>query len=58
MSEGNACTVPVKVKGRYIEITVALDEGATEQLPDEFPKATAASIAEDVDDLAVRMGWA
>ena len=57
-SGGSSCTVPVKVKGGYVEVTVRLDSGAAEQLPDEFPKATAASIAEDVNDLVVRMGWA
>jgi len=46
----NTCSVPLKVPGvdGYVWVTVEIDNGAAEELPDEFPRATALSLSEEI----------
>lgn len=53
----NTCKIPMKVPGGYLSITVEIDNGAAEKLPDDFPTAAAWSLNEEMNDIIADTEW-
>jgi len=47
----------MKVPGGYLWIRVEIDNGAAEQLPDDFPRAAALSLTEEINDIIADTEW-